>query len=284
MAKHSKLPEQFKLPANIYAIAIDDSKIQRRLLAKYFSFAGIPETRVRILGGTTEEIKGFNDWAFDFVTDHPDDFFLFIVDENLEVNDSDITATKEVTISGSKCVSKIRQKLGPEQESRILTLIRSANDSAEDVAIYSSRAHGYLPKVPIKPGAVLEELTPLWLDRFPSYGGDLRHVKSDNHIPDLCDTTELFKSESRDLIESVRAIDKMISNSIGNSASSWPLIWEKLHVLKGDILTLSNDDAAFVSIVETINSMRGAVTPPNLSEKWELVKAAVSTKLQPSFL
>ena len=34
---------KFTLPKNTYAIAIDDSKLQRKLLSKYFDFAGIPE-------------------------------------------------------------------------------------------------------------------------------------------------------------------------------------------------------------------------------------------------
>ena len=36
----SSLEKNFKLPSNVRVLAIDDSKIQRKLLAKFFEFAG----------------------------------------------------------------------------------------------------------------------------------------------------------------------------------------------------------------------------------------------------
>jgi len=32
----------------------------------------------------------------------------------------------------------------------MIALVRSANDSSSDIAIYNKRAHGFLPKAPIK--------------------------------------------------------------------------------------------------------------------------------------
>ena len=46
----------FRIPSNTYAIAIDDSKIQRKLLGKIFEHAGIPEDRCTIVGDGYEEI------------------------------------------------------------------------------------------------------------------------------------------------------------------------------------------------------------------------------------
>ena len=66
-----------------------------------------------------------------------------IADENLDIVDE---ATKHKTVSGSHLVEVIRARLLPEQERCLLSLIRSANDSASDIAIYKSRAHGFLPK------------------------------------------------------------------------------------------------------------------------------------------
>ena len=46
----------FCIPKNTHAIAIDDSKIQRKLLTKLFSFADIPPERCTIVGDGYDEI------------------------------------------------------------------------------------------------------------------------------------------------------------------------------------------------------------------------------------
>ncbi len=46
----------FCIPKNTHAIAIDDSKIQRKLLTKLFSFADIPPNRCTIVGDGYDEI------------------------------------------------------------------------------------------------------------------------------------------------------------------------------------------------------------------------------------
>ena len=74
--------------------------------------------------------------------------------------------TDNPTISGSLCVESIRDKLGGNTK-RLLTLIRSANDSSDDISQYKKRAHGFLPKTPIKRQKTLDVLAPLWAERFP---------------------------------------------------------------------------------------------------------------------
>lgn len=268
--------KEFKLPSNnMYAIAIDDSKIQRKLLARYFSFAGIPEDRVRILGGNSKEIISFDDWAFTFILEHPDDYILFIVDENLDVHD-EIATTREGTVSGSMCVSKIRRRLLPDQERRVLMLIRSANDSANDVAIYNSRAHGYLSKAPIKPGNVIEELAPVWLARFPPLHHGVKRIRSDNCLHDLSHDNELTV-DARDLNESISLIETLVKKS-HEDANLWPLIWEKLHILKGDLLTSSNEHKNnFSSAIEIIDTLRGSSLPLDLGSKWHDLRSKIIT-------
>ena len=46
----------FRIPKNTYAIAIDDSKIQRKLLGKFFDFAGISSDQQTIVGDGYNEI------------------------------------------------------------------------------------------------------------------------------------------------------------------------------------------------------------------------------------
>lgn len=258
----------------MYAIAIDDSKIQRKLLARYFSFAGIPEDRIRILGSNVNEIKNFDNWAFSFILEHPDDYILFIVDENLDVHEENIATTKEGTVSGSLCVSKIRRRLLPDQERRVLMLIRSANDSANDVAIYNSRAHGHLCKAPIKPGNVLEELAPLWLARFPPLNYGVKRISSETSMQSV-PHEKAMDIDARDLNESISSLQSLVMNSVDDQ-NIWPLIWEKLHVLKGDLLTLSDgNDTSVSGAIRIINSMRGSTIPPDLHEKWKNLKSKI---------
>uniref|UniRef100_A0A7S1YS11 Uncharacterized protein n=1 Tax=Ditylum brightwellii TaxID=49249 RepID=A0A7S1YS11_9STRA len=163
-------PTQFSLPPNTWGIAIDDSKIQRKLMDRYFKLIGIKQDKTIIVGKDADEISGFVDFVVDFLDqklqniEDENHYFLIIADENLDIMEDE---THHVTVSGSMCVESIRRRLLPEQERRVCALIRSANDSSQDVAIYNSRAHGFLPKVPIRGDRVMETLAPLWERRFP---------------------------------------------------------------------------------------------------------------------
>lgn len=153
----------FRIPRNTYAIAIDDST----------DFAGISSDFQTIVGDGYDEIMGFEDFVVNFMENHTDDYVFLIADEN--END------QPMTVSGSQCVEKIRNRLSPRLERRMFSLIRSANDSSSDINIYRSRAHGFLPKAPIKRDTVVEMLAPLWLDRFPpSEFGESMGLSSSN--------------------------------------------------------------------------------------------------------
>jgi hypothetical protein len=98
------------------------------------------------------------------VRQHADDYHLVIVDENLEIS----RAGGNQTVLGSECIVELRAALEAEGlEEKLLAVVRSANDSPEDVAVYRSRAHGFLPKAPVKRDKVLEALAPIWYGRFP---------------------------------------------------------------------------------------------------------------------
>jgi hypothetical protein len=45
---------------------------------------------------------------------------------------------------------------------------RSANDSAEEMVLCTSRKHGFLPKAPVQRDRVRKILAPFWADRFLS--------------------------------------------------------------------------------------------------------------------
>lgn len=258
--------EDFEVPKNVHAIAIDDSKIQRKILSRFFLFAGIPEDRIHIMGGTAEEIKGFCDWAITFVDEHPDDFVLMIVDENLDVQEEELR-TKQLTVSGSGAVAEMRKRLLPDQERRVLSLIRSANDSASDVAIYNSRAHGYLPKAPFKKELVLEVLAPLWLARFPRFEIDCeKKCKRSDSVDDLIVTMD----DLMGLIDDIDSLSMMSDTEVNHK---WPIIWEKMHALKGDLQIMPNKRNGLETAITLITQMRGPEPPDNFVDIWVNIRS-----------
>ena len=60
----------FALPPNTIGIAIDDSRIQRKLMHKFFSLLKIPIKDQIVSGADSEEILGFNDLEPSSVADY----------------------------------------------------------------------------------------------------------------------------------------------------------------------------------------------------------------------
>jgi hypothetical protein len=90
------------------------------------------------------------------------------VDENLDYGIGSVVEGEDIALSGSLIVQRILQGMSPEQESRILALVRSANDSTTDVACYIERTHGFFPKAPMQKDRVREIIAPLWAGKFMS--------------------------------------------------------------------------------------------------------------------
>ena len=119
---------------------------------------------------------------------HPTDRHLVIADENLECT----TTTSEQGLlrsaSGSLAVEELLASLrisaasfvsasssssnidaageAADLEGRVLALVRSANDGGDEVSLYKHRAHGFIPKVPLKKDKVSEMVAPFWIQRF----------------------------------------------------------------------------------------------------------------------
>jgi len=276
----------FSLPDGTWGIAIDDSKIQMKLLAKYFEFAGLPKERIKVFGKDAEEIMGFVDYVVSFMDENMGDHVLLIADENLDINDE---AAKHITISGSQLVENIRARLLPEQEKKLVAFIRSANDSSSDVAIYNSRAHGFIPKAPIKKGNVLECLAPLWIARYPqrldeddSMSQTSRNSRADSFssesLESITSLNDFIVTSPTEIIQTVKEIDLLFSQ--GPIIANWDIIGDKLHALKGDILTLSVGSKV-ISSVGMINSIRELHDEDLMKERWGLFKDHISHWLNP---
>mmetsp|Transcript_36823 Transcript_36823/g.78511 ORF Transcript_36823/g.78511 Transcript_36823/m.78511 type:complete len:1179 (+) Transcript_36823:87-3623(+) len=269
----------FSLPQQIWGIAIDDSKVQMKLLGKFFEFAGIQKDRVRVFGQTADEIMGFVDYVVNFMDENMGDYVLLIADENLDVVDE---ASRHVTISGSQLVENIRSRLLPEYEAKLVALIRSANDSLSDVAIYKSRAHGFLPKAPIKKANVLETLAPLWIARYPQQTAVDDDSQSQYSIGDSFSCNSVESSSTLDdfivstPIEIIHLVEEINALFLkGSVIEHMDIIWEKLHVLKGDLLTL-HVGSKVISAVGMINSFRELRSSEELIERWNLFRENIS--------
>jgi hypothetical protein len=226
---------------------------------------------------------GFVDFVVNFMDENMGDHVLLIADENLDVTDE---ASKHKTISGSQLVENIRLRLLPEQEQFLVALIRSANDSSSDVAIYNARAHGFLPKAPIKRANILETLAPLWMARYPQEVGDdddsfpsrmSRRSRADSFssLESSASLNDAVATTPIEIIQMVKEISDLFSKGrIMEDRVLRQNIWEKLHALKGDLLTLQVGSKV-ITAVGMINSFRDAQSNEDLSERWGLLQEQI---------
>ena len=232
-----------------------------QLLAKFFDFMDIPSDHCTVLGDGADEIKGFEDFVVNFMESHKNDYVFMVVDENLDVQES---SGESISISGSVCVENIRRRLPYELERRLFALVRSANDSTSDIAIYNDRAHGFLAKAPIRREKVVETLAPLWLKRFPpaQFGDSVAYDTSDES-----DTTasEELACSAQDIAYKLVEMDERFNTD--TQVTTWRWMHDQLHELKGDILTMASD-ASMISILGMINLLLGYRDSILIKEKW----------------
>ena len=262
---------RFQLPANTWGIGIDDSGIQRKLLAQLLSMSGIAPEKLVILGKDMDEIHGFSTFLCDLVREHAKDTFLVIVDENLDIFKGEVYHS---TVSGSKMVQQIIEELQEKDESRILALIRSEDDSSEDLSMYKRRAHGFLAKAPIKRDKILDIIHPLWTERFPSGDGLLLEA-----IPEEHDCDEAILPSRADISNALEVIDALLETAVGSRgdeaiAAYWPAIRAKLRSLKGDLKTMQAN-VRMNTVLDAINKLKGEEVPFELLERWTLIRSLI---------
>ncbi|KAG7370268.1 hypothetical protein IV203_028014 [Nitzschia inconspicua] len=167
-------PKEFEVPKNTIGIAVDDSKIQRKLMGRILTYTGVKSENSHILGESPSEVLGLKALVLGLLQDNPDSKMLILIDENLDYYNSG-SVDDSVALSGSIIMQDILRALCPEQERRILALVRSANDSTSDVQMYIERTHGFFPKAPMQKDRVREIICPLWAGKFCSsscFGGN----------------------------------------------------------------------------------------------------------------
>lgn len=173
-------------------------------------------------------------------------------------------------------MENIRARLPSHLERRLFALIRSANDSTTDISMFNARAHGFLPKAPIRKEKVAQTLAGPWLKRFPlSQFPD--SVDFDNQSESTSSSAEEFVCSSEDLAQKLDQIDALFVQS---HAENWNMIIDQLHQLKGDLLT-TDSGASIISILGMINLM--LLSQPQDSDsivgKWRSLKHKVHVTL-----
>jgi signal transduction histidine kinase len=269
----------FALPANTWGIALDDSSIQRRLLDRFLSLAGVERSRRKILGGTSKEILGFKEYLGNLIRNNPRDKFLVIVDESLDIVDE---GKNRRTVSGSKFVEMLNLELGFEDGRRMLALIRSVKDSNDDIAIYKARAHGFIPKAPIQKDKVLEMIEPWWKHRFPI--SRTSRPRRTEPIATIAEKRNDSDDEEEgvgieDLMETIQHIDALLEgNSEDELAESWLVVRDHLHSLRGDLTSWKINERV-TTVLDAMDKLTGETVPNELSERWKLIRSLIVSML-----
>ena len=162
----------------------------------------------------------------------------------------------------------------------MLSLVRSANDSSQDVATYLSRAHGFVPKAPVRSSSVLEAIAPLWQQRFNYLSATKTIPSTFEAVPDLSSAgstiSDFLSLVVQELLANLDSVDELCSEEPDSSLNeNWPLVWEKLHCLKGDLSSLFNTPSIEQAVVE-INSMRGSELPVDFEVRWGGLRSRIS--------
>lgn len=266
--------DTLELPTNTVGIGLDDSKIQRKLLTRVFTILSIPLNKQIVKGSNSEEITNFINDVTTLINSDPTAYYLLIIDENLDVQDA---KGNHKTISGSELVLKLRNELDPELEARLLALVRSANDSFTDVAIYMTRSHGFFPKAPVSRDKVFEILGPLWRQRFPA-PTPVANIPAHSHKREESDGDTIIAS-IEDLKQTLHSIEAICSCYKDRLSEVWLVIWQKLHVLKGDLLCL-NGSNLISHAAQSIELLRSPTIPHDFLSKWRAIKALVEAELK----
>ena len=268
-------PQLSALPEGTWGVAIDDSGIQRKLMGRYLKIAGIDSKRRIVVGGTAEEIYRFNDMVVDLVKSHPESKFLIIADENLDVLEGSVL---HGSVSGSLCLQKILERLDSEDSSRVLALVRSANDSAKETDLYKSRAHGYLLKAPIDKDGVLKAIQPWWFRRFAAAAPEDSNcsIASDTESREMDDYDPFM-----DIKVALQVLNALSMTAFSSLIKRWRSIQDRLQALKGDLKsTIPRGCPDLRFIIQRIDTLRSGGCPDSLRSDWVLLHRDIEELLE----
>jgi hypothetical protein len=137
-------------------------------------------------------------------------------------------------------------------------------------------------KAPIKKANVLETLAPLWFARYPptntreddeTEGSQRRRSDSFSSLESSISLNEAVASTPLDILLVVGEIDKLFAQPTDDT---FFLVREKLHALKGDLLTMKVGSKV-MAVVGSIDLFRDNFSDDKLLESWHLLREQITS-------
>jgi len=275
--QHDRTVFEFKCPA---MERLDENCLDEAQL-------GLPSSRFRIIGETVEDMETLTETIVQALDALPPlGRLLLIVDENL-----DLPAPSDITISGSASICKARECIPASKEAQLLALVRSANDSPVDTALYQQRAHGFLPKAPREPE--YKAVMRAFIQRYGARGL-LPNLPELGEDPSSSAETRVRTAAAAELSKVCRLIDKAIVDAPWDELKRW------LHRIKGIVTTVRAASAkghteeagqgavnkpketktvnAIVIMVDELRRLH--VVPHDMDGRWLQIKALIDLFVQ----
>jgi hypothetical protein len=148
-----------------------------------------------------------------------------------------------------------------------------------DLNLYRKRSHGFLKKEPLKSGGLLDIVKPFWTDRFLQ---DVSTGSEQLTTHSLNDT--LHGPSEDDLRDSMRVIRALsLVDSDEKMRRRWHPIRDRLHALKGDLMSMIAKDRLVDALKHIDNFLSHPTYPESFLLEWEVVEQIVERTLAEKF-
>jgi hypothetical protein len=253
-------------PEIVWMLGVDDCEFQRYLLGLFFTHTlAIRPDHVHMVGETSKQLQELSDIIVERMESLPPDALLVaIVDENLAGALPGVGS--HGVVSGSHAVHDARRRLAPRTEARLLTLIRSANDSAREREFYLAHAPGTVSKG--SQGRLLRSILDAAVHRFGP--GCLASTAEDT--PDSGTPDPQLKVAARELQKTVATVDEW-------AELPWAEVSKDLHRMKGIIMSVQTQDSApdDAPLLDALSVLHGCPQrPAGFGPQWLTLKEQVS--------
>jgi CheY-like chemotaxis protein len=227
--------EQYDIPEDTIVVVVDDSKMQRTALHRMLLSEGILESNVHMLGDKYQTLESLCMQIKSIISGKH--LVLCILDQNLDY--------PEGSLRGTSVSSAVRKMVDDKQ--KMITLIRSANDSAADREFYRKHATDFMSKMFMRQGKfrefILKQVMRVYGRQALVKCGPMRGIMA------LSEIEQGLKDEMVPLMDALMAF----------SDQEWESVWPVLHKIKDCAAVVQSTVTA--EIIEIINSMRGDVFP-----------------------
>jgi alkyl hydroperoxide reductase subunit AhpC len=247
--------ENFIFPNNTIIYLVDDSKIQRKLLHRQIINIGIAKSNCIVIGENASEIIGLYDILYSHIISKKNYYHVIICDENLDYK----TNNGETHYKSGSYICKTLITNLPEKNS--MFLMRSANDSDQDIGYYNSITHGFIPKVIMSTEELIRLIAKFWIKQFGIISAASIYCN--------------FDDDTKYLIENlIEEIDLFLKYNVNKN--NWKAFWSELHIIKGSLCVVEClKDESSICIIKQIECMRNN----NFNENFDTLYSKLTNSL-----